>query len=83
MIICHCLAISDGEIHDAVAQIRAADPEARITPGRVYLALGKRSDCGGCLPLFMDTLERGSVPRLGSRRDDLPRELRGLTATAI
>lgn len=56
MIVCHCMAISDRDITAAVDWMRAADPETIITPGKVYRALGKRADCGGCLPLFLDTL---------------------------
>lgn len=56
MIVCHCMSITDHDIRAAVAWMRAADAETIITPGKVYRALGKRADCGGCLPLFLDTL---------------------------
>lgn len=56
MIICHCMAITDKDIRRAVDWMRAADSETVITPGKVYRALGKRADCGGCLPLFIDTM---------------------------
>lgn len=56
MIVCHCTGISDAEIRAAVDWMRAADPDTIITPGKVYRALGKKADCGGCLPLFMDTM---------------------------
>lgn len=56
MIVCHCMAISDRDIRAAVDWMRAADPATIITPGKVYRALGKRADCGGCLPLFLDTM---------------------------
>lgn len=56
MIVCHCQSITDHEIRAAVDWMRAADPETTITPGKIYRALGKRADCGGCLPLFMDTM---------------------------
>ena len=36
--------------------MRAADPRTIITPGKVYHALGKRADCGGCMPVFLDTM---------------------------
>lgn len=66
MIVCHCQQIADHEIRAAVDWMRAADPETLITPGKVYHALGKRADCGGCMPLFLDTM-RGcqsfGVPR--------------------
>lgn len=67
MIVCHCVSLTDHEIRSAVAWMRAADPATIITPGKVYRALGRRADCGGCLPLFLDTLrsaEGFAVPRL-------------------
>ena len=56
MIVCHCQSITDHEIRAAVDWMRAADPQTLITPGKIYRALGKRADCGGCLPLFLDTM---------------------------
>ncbi|QYK40758.1 MAG: (2Fe-2S)-binding protein [Paracoccaceae bacterium] len=67
MIVCHCMSVTDHEIRAAVAWMRASDPATLITPGKVYRALGKRADCGGCLPLFLDTLRSAdgfAVPRL-------------------
>lgn len=75
MIVCHCMSISDRDIRAAVDWMRAADAETVITPGKIYRALGKRADCGGCMPLFLETMrasERlavtmgpcGEVPRL-------------------
>ena len=58
MIVCQCNAISDHDIRAAVNWMRAADPQTIITPGKVYRALGKRPDCGGCLPLFIDTMQQ-------------------------
>lgn len=71
MIICHCTNITDHEIRAAIDWMRAADPETIITPGKIYHALGKRADCGGCMPLFLDTM-RG-CDNLG-----VPPVLRGL-----
>lgn len=56
MIICHCTGITDHQIAAAVDWMRAADPDTVITPGKVYHTLGKRADCGGCMPLFLDTM---------------------------
>lgn len=56
MIVCHCMSISDHEIRAAVDWMRAADPSTIITPGKVYNALGKKADCGGCMPVFLDTM---------------------------
>jgi bacterioferritin-associated ferredoxin len=55
MIVCHCQSITDHDIRAAVAWMRAADADTVITPGKIYHALGKRADCGGCMPLFLDT----------------------------
>jgi bacterioferritin-associated ferredoxin len=77
MMICHCNGISDREIHAAIDWMRAADGTAIITPGKVYRALGKRPDCGGCLPLFLATMEGNAnlrvaagVPILRDRKKD-------------
>ncbi|MBP0483667.1 (2Fe-2S)-binding protein [Sagittula salina] len=56
MMVCHCHAISDRDIHAAMDWMRAADPDTIITPGKLYRALGKKADCGGCLPLFLETM---------------------------
>ena len=58
MIVCHCMNIRDGDIRAAVDWMRASDPETIITPGKVYRALGKKADCGGCLPHFIETMAR-------------------------
>lgn len=71
MIVCQCLNISDHEIRTAIDWMRAADPDTIITPGKVYRALGKKADCGGCLPLFTATM--ASSANLG-----VPSELRAL-----
>ena len=60
MIICQCQSISDSDIHAAIDWMRAADTDVVITPGRIYRALGKSADCGGCLPLFLATM-RGNA----------------------
>lgn len=60
MIVCHCMNISDSDIHAAVDWMRAADPDTLITPRKVYRALGKTADCGGCMPLFLETMRKNS-----------------------
>ncbi|TNJ41847.1 bacterioferritin-associated ferredoxin [Phaeobacter sp. B1627] len=65
MIICHCTKISDHDIHSAIDWMRASDPQTIITPGKIYRALGKKADCGGCMTLFLDTMRSNakvSVP---------------------
>ena len=71
MMVCHCMAISDTDIHRTVDWMRAADPDTIVTPGKIYRALGKRADCGGCLPLFIDTMRKVDT-------FEVPRYLRGL-----
>ncbi|AHM05444.1 Bacterioferritin-associated ferredoxin [Roseibacterium elongatum DSM 19469] len=75
MIICHCTNITDHDIHAAIDWMRAADPDAIITPRKVYRALGKSADCGGCVALFVDTMRQNdNMP--------VPMELRGLRRAA-
>ncbi|MBY6046347.1 (2Fe-2S)-binding protein [Vannielia litorea] len=71
MIVCHCQSINDRDIHAAIDWMRAADPETIITPGKIYHALGKRADCGGCMPLFLSTMRANT-------NLEVPPELRGL-----
>lgn len=58
MIVCHCNRITDHDIRRAISWMRAADPETIVTAGKVYRALGKRPDCGGCVALFVETMRR-------------------------
>jgi bacterioferritin-associated ferredoxin len=58
MIICHCQSITDSDINAAIDWMRAADSETLITPGKIYHALGKAADCGGCMPLFLSTMRQ-------------------------
>ncbi len=82
MIVCHCMNISDHEIHAAIDWMRTSDPAALINPGKVYHALGKSADCGGCMPLFLDTMRQNdnlSVPMhlrnlRGSQTEETPIE---------
>lgn len=73
MIVCHCMHITDHEIHSAIDWMRAADPDTLITPRKVYRALGKSADCGGCISLFIDTMRRcDSLAVTGSARSGHP-----------
>ena len=58
MIICSCQRISDTDINSAIDWMRSADPATIITPGKVYRALGKKPDCGGCMHLFVATMRQ-------------------------
>lgn len=82
MIVCHCQNITDHEIRTAVDWMRAADSETLITPRKVYRALGKTADCGGCMPLFLDTMR--SCENLGvAPQGAVPAALRGLRQRAV
>lgn len=75
MIICHCNNITDHDIHTAIDWMRASDDKTIITPGKVYRALGKAADCGGCMPLFLSTMR-------GNHNLEVPMHLRNLKPAA-
>lgn len=81
MMICHCQSITDHDIRAAVAWMRAADPDTIITPGKVYHALGKSADCGGCMPLFLSTLRAAPAFAVNGDRPPVLRPQR-ITAKA-
>ena len=63
MIVCHCNRISDRDIDRAISWMRASDPRAIITPGKVFRVLGKQADCGNCMQLFLDIMRKNdSLP---------------------
>lgn len=71
MIVCHCMSISDKDIHTAIDWMRSSDGTTIITPGKIYRALGKSADCGGCMPLFLATMRKNDNMQV-------PMQLRGL-----
>ncbi len=73
MIVCHCKNITDRDSHAAIDWMRASDAETMITPGKVYRALGKAADCGGCLPLFLSSMRENA-------NLEVPMHLRNLRA---
>jgi len=75
MIVCHCQNITDNDIHAAIDWMRAADDKTIITPGKVYRALGKAADCGGCMPLFLSTMRSND-------NTEVPMQLRHLKPAA-
>ncbi|MCA0922308.1 bacterioferritin-associated ferredoxin [Pseudooceanicola nanhaiensis] len=75
MIVCHCQNISDKDINAAIDWMRASDAETIVTPGKVYRALGKAADCGGCMPLFLATMRKND-------NFEVPMQLRGLRRPA-
>jgi len=78
MIVCHCMNISDRDIHAAIDWMRASDPTTIISPGKVYHALGKSAECGGCMTLFLGTMRRNDNLAVPAHLRDLkPRRVRG------
>lgn len=75
MIICHCQHITDNNIHAAINWMRGSDDKTIITPGKVYRALGKAADCGGCMPLFLSTMRSND-------NTEVPMQLRNLKPAA-
>ena len=71
MIVCSCTGVTDRDIRRAVGWMRAADPYTLVTPGKVYRALGKKAECGGCIRLFVERMRR-------DEQTAVPAELRGL-----
>jgi bacterioferritin-associated ferredoxin len=82
MIVCSCMRITDRDIHAAIAWMRASDAHTLITPGKVYRALGKAPDCGGCVRLFVAEMRRSTELRVPDRpaAAPVPAELRALRA---
>ncbi len=56
MIVCSCACVTDKDIREAIAWMRASDPYTLITPGKVYRALGKSAECGACIRLFVERM---------------------------
>ena len=73
MIVCHCQNITDKEIGAAIDWMRAADAQTLITPGKIYRALGKAADCGGCMPLFLATMRKNDNLEVPMQLRDLKR----------
>lgn len=75
MIIYHCQTITGHDINAAIDWMRASDSKTIITTGKVYRALGKATECGGCLPLFLSTMrDNGNL--------EVPMHLRNLKPAA-
>ena len=75
MIVCSCSGITDRDIRRAIEWMRASDPYTLITPGKIYRALGKSAECGGCIRLFVENMRPTTISR--SRRAARPAQPRG------
>ena len=82
MIVCHCMGISDTDIRAAVGWMRASDADTIVTPGKIYHALGKRADCGGCMKLFVATMRAADGFAVDADPRAVPAVLRGMRGAA-
>lgn len=76
MIICSCQTITDKDVHAAIDWMRASDERAIITPGKIYHALGKTPECGGCMKLFVASMRTNSNLEVPAELRDLRGQLR-------
>lgn len=58
MIVCHCNVISRADIETTVDELLAEDPLRLLTPGLVYMTMGKRGRCCGCFPSAIEVITR-------------------------
>jgi bacterioferritin-associated ferredoxin len=56
MILCSCSGLTKAAIKSAAEALTVANPSRPVTPGRVFLALGARPQCGSCVELIRATL---------------------------
>lgn len=85
MIICSCAVISTEDVTRAVEWMQASDPNARITPSKLYRALGKEPDCGGCIALMLESIAKSLGQHDDASERDVPvlPTLRVAKATAL
>lgn len=69
MIVCHCNVLTIKDIHRAIDDLMAEDPWRVLTPGLVYMTLGKRGKCCGCFPNAVEIIN--SYVEECHARDDL------------
>ena len=75
MMVCSCSGVTDRDISQAIAWMRASDAYTSITPGKIYRALGKSPRCGGCIRLFVERMRCND-------QTAVPAELQGLRRQA-
>ena len=56
MIVCHCNVITEAAIRRTVDELISVDRHRVITPGLVYMTLGKRGKCCGCFPNAIEVI---------------------------
>ena len=62
MILCSCNILTKANIEAAARAMVAADPTRPVTPGRIFLALGARPNCGSCVDMIRRMLRDMGLP---------------------
>jgi len=62
MILCSCNVLSSADLKATAERLRDANPSVPVTPGRVFLALGVRPQCGSCVDLVRRLLRDWGFP---------------------
>jgi len=57
MIVCSCNRIGSVTLKNTIATIRSDDPQAVITPGRLFHRAGHRFTCGCCVGLITELID--------------------------
>jgi bacterioferritin-associated ferredoxin len=57
MILCSCAVIRQDEMRDAIRELVRKNPNAPVTPNRVYKQMGKTPDCTDCAPLLLRRIQ--------------------------
>lgn len=72
MIVCHCNVITDRDIEATVRELLAADPHRLLTPGLVYMTLGKKGRCCGCFPNAIEVIHKAAAACGATVVEDAP-----------
>lgn len=80
MIICQCCVIRAEELKSAVRTLLQSNPNAQVSPNRVYKLLGKKPNCTDCAPLLIRRINQFAHEIAVNERilkgQDMPRRLR-------
>lgn len=80
MILCSCCVIRQADLADAIRALRRENPNAQVTPNRVYRHLGMRPDCMECAPLLIRRINVLSAEIMIREEilkgEDIPRRLK-------
>ncbi|MEM6679198.1 MAG: hypothetical protein AAF675_15135 [Pseudomonadota bacterium] len=58
MILCSCTLLKSAALTDAIETALDRDPQAVLTPGRVFHQTGRRIECGRCCALVNQRIAR-------------------------